>query len=38
MVNRLRWKLTAFNTVITGAILLGMTLLCLIISERNTRT
>lgn len=37
MVNRLRWKLTAFNTVITGAILLGMTLLCLFISERNTR-
>ena len=37
MVNRLRWKLTAFNTVITGAILLGMTLLCLLISERNTR-
>lgn len=37
MVNRLRWKLTAFNTVITGAILLGMTLLCLFVSERNTR-
>ena len=37
MVNRLRWKLTAFNTVITEAILLGMTLLCLFISERNTR-
>lgn len=37
MVNRLRWKLTTFNTVITGAILLGMTLLCLFISERNTR-
>lgn len=37
MVNRLRWKLTTFNTVITGAILLGMTLLCLLISERNTR-
>lgn len=37
MVNRLRWKLTAFNTFITGAILLGMTLLCLFISERNTR-
>ena len=37
MGNRLRWKLTAFNTVITGAILLGMTLLCLFISERNTR-
>lgn len=37
MVNRLRWKLTAFNTVITGAILLCMTLLCLLISERNTR-
>ena len=37
MVNRLRWKLTVFNTVITGAILVGMTLLCLFISERNTR-
>lgn len=38
MLNRLRWKLTAFNTVITGGILLGMTVLCLFISERNTRS
>lgn len=37
MIKHLRWKLTAFNTVITGAILVGMTLLCLFISERNTR-
>ena len=37
MFDRLRWKLTAFNTVITGTILLSMTLLCLFISERNTR-
>lgn len=38
MVNKLRWKLTAFNTAITGAILLCMTFLCLFISEQNTRT
>lgn len=37
MIKHLRWKLTAFNTVIIGAILVGMTLLCLFISERNTR-
>lgn len=37
MIKHLRWKLTAFNTVITGAILVGMTLLYLFISERNTR-
>lgn len=37
MIRRLRWKLTAFNTAITGAILLGMTLLCLFVSERDTR-
>lgn len=37
MIKHLRWKLTAFNTVITGTILVGMTLLCLFISERNTR-
>lgn len=37
MIKHLRWKLTAFNTAITGAILVGMTLLCLFISERNTR-
>ncbi len=38
MMNRLRWKLTAFNTAITGAILVGMALLCLFLSERNTRS
>ncbi len=37
MIRRLRWRLTAFNTAITGAILLGMTLLCLFVSERETR-
>lgn len=37
MIRRLRWRLTAFNTAITGAILLGMTLLCLFVSERDTR-
>ena len=38
MMNHLHRKLTAFNTAITGAILVGMTLLCLFLSERNTRT
>lgn len=36
-MNRLRGKLTAFNTAITGAILVGMTVLCLFLSEQNTR-
>ena len=37
MFDKLRWKLTAFNTAITGTILLCMALLCLFISEQNTR-
>lgn len=37
MINRLRWKMTAFNTLITGGILLCMTLLCLYVSEKDTR-
>lgn len=37
MIKGLRRKLTAFNTIVTGAILLGMTLLCLFVSERDTR-
>ncbi len=37
MMNHLHRKLTAFNTAITGAILVGMTFLCLFLSERNTR-
>lgn len=38
MFCNLRWKLTAFNTVITGAILLCMIFLFLFISEENTRS
>ncbi len=38
MIKRLRWKFTAFNTAVTGMILLGMTLLCLWVSESDTRT
>lgn len=38
MIKHLRRKLTVFNTAITGAVLLGMTVLCLFISERNART
>ena len=37
MFDKLRWKLTAFNTVITGSILLGMIALCLTLSEKNTQ-
>lgn len=36
-MKHVRWKLTAFNTAITGAILLGMTLLCLFLSGKNSR-
>lgn len=32
----LRWKLTAFNTLVTGAILLSMTILCMILSEKSS--
>lgn len=37
MLHKLRWKLTAFNTLVTGGILVCMVLLCLSLSERNTR-
>ena len=37
MFDKLRWKLTAFNTVITGSILLCMVALCLTLSEKNTK-
>lgn len=37
MMKHLRWKLSAFNTAVTSVILLGMTLLCLFVSERDTR-
>lgn len=36
-MKRLRVKLTAFNTLVTGAILLGMTILCLGLSEKSGR-
>lgn len=38
MIRKLRRKLTAFNTLITGGILLAMTLLCLFVSEQSTRS
>ena len=37
MFYKLRWKLTAFNTLITGSILLCMIFLCLTLSEKNTK-
>lgn len=38
MMTGLRRKLTAFNSLITGGILLAMTLLCLVLSEGSTRS
>lgn len=38
MIKGLRRKLTAFNTLIMGGILLAMTLLCLVVSEGSTRS
>lgn len=38
MMTKLRRKLTAFNTLITGGILLAMTLLCIGVSEGSTRS
>lgn len=37
MFDKLRWKLTAFNTVITGSILLCLVVLCLTLSEENMK-
>ena len=36
MFDKLRWKLTAFNTIVTGSILVCLVLLCLNLSEKNT--
>ena len=36
-MKNLRVKLTAFNTLVTGGILLCMTVLCLILSEKSSR-
>ena len=37
MFDKLRWKLTAFNSVITSGIMICLVLLCLSLSERNTK-
>lgn len=37
MFERLRWKLTVFNTVVTGAILVCTITLCLTLSEQNMK-
>ncbi len=37
MIKTLRGRLTAFNTAITGVILIAMTLFCLYVSEQDTR-
>lgn len=37
MIGSVRGKLTAFNTAVTAVILLAMTLLCLFVSEQDTR-
>lgn len=37
MFDKLRWKLTAFNTAITGSILLCLVVLCLTLSEENIK-
>lgn len=36
-MKNLRFKLTAFNTLVTGSILLCMTVLCLTLSEKSSR-
>lgn len=37
MFDKLRWRLTAFNSVITSGIMICLVLLCLSLSERNTK-
>lgn len=37
MFDKLRWKLTAFNTAVTGFVLVCLVLLCLGLSEKNTK-
>lgn len=37
MFDKLRWKLTAFNTAITSGVMICLVLLCLSLSERNTK-
>ena len=37
MIKHLRWKLTLFNTAITGAILMCLVVLGLFLSEKGMR-
>ena len=37
MFDKLRWRLTAFNSIITSGIMICLVLLCLSLSERNTK-
>ena len=37
MFDKLRWKLTLFNTAVTGFVMVCLVMLCLTLSEKNTR-
>ena len=37
MFDKLRWKLTLFNTAVTGLVMFCLVVLCLTLSEKNTR-
>ena len=37
MFDKLRWKLTLFNTAVTGFVMVCLVVLCLSLSEKNTR-
>lgn len=37
MFDKLRWKLTLFNTAVTGFVMVCLVVLCLTLSEKNTR-
>lgn len=37
MFDKLRWKLTLFNTAVTGFVMVCLVVLCLALSEKNTR-
>lgn len=37
MFDKLRWKLTLFNTAVTGSVMVCLVVLCLAFSEKNTK-
>lgn len=37
MFDKLRWKLTLFNTAVTGLVMVCLVVLCLTLSEKNTK-